>query len=78
MLTESCGLCSLTVNGNKTKTMLFQHPDCESSTCCFLYAREAVEQVNEFKYLKVLMHGTVALKVLRPRFTRTDDGTKLS
>ena len=41
---------------NKTKILVFEHR--KSTTPAFLYGGKDIEQVDEFKYLGMLMHGT--------------------
>ena len=59
ILAAFCAARGLTVNVKKTKTLVFEHR--KSATPAFLYAGEPVEQVDEFKYLGILMHGTRGL-----------------
>ena len=54
-----CAARGLTVNVKKTKTLVFEHR--KSATPAFLYAGDPIEQVDEFKYLGILMHGTRGL-----------------
>ena len=54
-----CAARGLTVNVKKTKTLVFEHGT--SATPAFLYEGDPIEQVEEFKYLGILMHGTRGL-----------------
>ena len=49
----------LTVNVKKTKTLVFEHR--KSATPALLYEGDPMEQVYDFKYLGILMHGTRGL-----------------
>ena len=59
ILEAFCAARGLTVNVNKTKTLIFEAR--KSCTSPFTYAGDAIEQVDEFKYLGMLMHGTRGL-----------------
>ena len=59
VLAEFCASRGLTVNVNKTKILVFEHR--KSTTPAFLYGDMDIEQVDEFKYLGMLMHGTKGL-----------------
>ena len=48
----------LAVNVKKTKTLVFEHRRCSSIAGD---AGDPIEQVDEFKYLGILMHGTSGL-----------------
>ena len=54
-----CAAHGLTFNVKKTKRLVFEHR--KSATPAFLYARDPIEQVDEFEYLGILMHGTRGL-----------------
>ena len=47
------------MNVKKTKTLVFEHQ--KSATPAFLYGTDVIEQVDEFKYLGMMMHGTKGL-----------------
>ena len=47
------------MNVKKTKTLVFEHR--KSATPAFLYGTDVIEQVNELKYLGMMMHGTKGL-----------------
>ena len=59
ILEAFCAARGLTVNVKKTKTLVFEHR--KSATPAFVYAGDHIEQVEEFKYLGILMHGTKGL-----------------
>ena len=59
ILEAFCAARGLTVNVKKTKTLVFEHR--KSATPAFGYAGDPIEQVDEFKYLGILMHGTKGL-----------------
>ena len=59
ILEAFCVARGLTVNVKKTKTLVFEHR--KSATPAFVYAGDPIEQVDEFKYLGILMHGTKGL-----------------
>ena len=59
ILAAFCAARGLTVKVQRTKTLVFEHR--MSATPAFLYAGGSIEQVDEFKYLSILMHGTRGL-----------------
>ena len=59
ILSAFCAARGLIVNVKKTKTVVFEHR--KSSTCSFLFNGDVIEQVDEFKYLGILMHSTKGL-----------------
>ncbi len=59
VLPESCAAREVTVNVNTTKILVFEHR--KSTTPVFLHGERDIEQVDEFKYLGMLMHGTKGL-----------------
>ena len=59
ILADFCAARGLTVNVKKTKAMVFEHR--KGDTPALTYAGDAIEQVDEFKYLGMMMHGTKGL-----------------
>ena len=59
ILAQFCAARGLTVNVQKTKSMVFEPR--KSTTPAFIYAGAAIEQVDDFKYLGVMMHYTGSL-----------------
>ena len=59
ILAEFCLARGLSVNVKKTKTLVFERR--KSVTPAFLYEGNVIEQVDEFKYLGILTHGTKGL-----------------
>ena len=59
ILSKFCAACGLSVNVKKTKIVVFELR--KSITSCFYFNGDTIEQVDKFKYLGVLMHGTKGL-----------------
>ena len=59
ILSAFCAARGLTVNVKKTKSVVFERR--KSNTCSFLFNGDVIEQVDEFKYLGMLMHSTKGL-----------------
>lgn len=59
ILASFCSARGLTVNVQKTKTMVFEAR--KSCTPDFMYADQAIEQVDDFKYLGIMTHYTGGL-----------------
>lgn len=59
ILAEFCSARGLSVNVKKTKALVFEHR--KSITPALMYKGDVVEQVDEFKYLGMMMHGTKGL-----------------
>ena len=58
-LADFCKARGLKVNVQKTKTMVFEAR--KSTTPAFLYAGNAIDQVDDFKYLGMMLHYTGGL-----------------
>ena len=59
ILSKFCAARGLSVNVKKTKIVVFELR--KSITPCFCSNGDTIEQVDEFKYPGVLMHGTKGL-----------------